>query len=81
MSANKFLPFENDSQSLNLGDDMTFENGTDSIHMYGDFSISQNAASLKTVNDLISTLTDIKASIEAKVDNKNAVKNSTAPKK
>lgn len=72
MAANKFLPFENDSQSLNLGDNMTFENGTDKINMYGDFSISVDQQSLKTVNDLLATLTDIKTALESNLANKKA---------
>lgn len=77
---NKFAPFENDSQSLNLGDDMTFENGTDKINMYGDFSISVDSSSLKTVNDLIATLTDIKSVIESKMQNNKSNTSNTIKK-
>ncbi|WP_296403405.1 hypothetical protein [Psychrobacter sp.] len=53
-----FIPYDNDHQSLQIGD-LTFENQTDKIIVYGDIEISKNqqgldkALKLKKLFDLM----------------------------
>lgn len=62
---NQFKPFENDSQSISLGNGngLTFENGTEEIAIYGDITISKKT-NPETLDNLINLLSDIKSSIE-----------------
>lgn len=48
----KFIPFDNNNQSCSVGD-MTIENGTDSISIYGNIKIDKSKNSLKDIEKLI----------------------------
>lgn len=70
-----FLPFENDYQSMTTGDSgpaidsgLTFENGTDSLAVYGDLVVEKNEAGLKTLRELIFAFTSAAAAIEASLE-------------
>lgn len=56
-----FLPFQNDTQTTNVGpgDGLTFENGTDSIVIYGNVEISKDTPQSQ-LDSLINILQNIK---------------------
>lgn len=58
---NTFKPFENDSQSTTVGpgNGVTFENGKESITVYGDYEIDKTTTP-KEIDDLIEMLENIK---------------------
>ena len=58
---NTFKPFDNDSQSITVGpgNGVTFENGKDSIVVYGDYEIDKTTIP-KEIDDLIEMLESIK---------------------
>lgn len=65
---NDFQPFANDSQSMLVGpgEGMTIENGTHSISLYGDLSITKDkhdSAQLAAIDDVIAALVKIRATI------------------
>lgn len=68
---NTFKPFENDSQSITIGNGngITFENGKDEIVVYGDTTISKNTAP-EVLDNLIEILSGIKQQIEQKNNKK-----------
>lgn len=61
---NNFKPFDNDSQSVTVGPDngVTFENGKDSIVVYGDYTISKNTDP-KEIDNIIQMLNLIKENL------------------
>lgn len=62
MEKKPFMPFENDTQSITVGE-MTFENGTEEIIAYGDFTITPKTPA-QELEDLIQILTTIKNSLK-----------------
>jgi hypothetical protein len=62
-----FAPFKNDSQSLTVGagNGLTFENGTDSIKIYGDTEITPKS-SAKDIDEMIALLQAIKQGLAHK---------------
>lgn len=62
-----FAPFKNDSQSITIGqgNGLTFENGTDSIKIYGDTEITPKS-SAKDIDELIAVLQGIKQALNHK---------------
>lgn len=65
MSAQNFQPFGNDTQSISAGpgEGLTFENGQESIIVYGDLDIERSAQSRKGLNDLIELLSKVRDSL------------------
>jgi hypothetical protein len=57
----KFQAFQNDTQSIEVSG-ITFENGKDSINMYGDVNFTPSM-SAKEIDDLIEILNEIKNSL------------------
>jgi hypothetical protein len=47
----KFQPFADDAQSLSLGD-LTIENGTDKVSIYGSIDVTRDKAGLKKAREL-----------------------------
>lgn len=64
---NNFKPFENDTQSKIVGPDegLTFENGNDSIVVYGDFNINKDDSPEK-IDEIINILQSIKEKLSLK---------------
>lgn len=62
-----FKPFENDSQSTTVGpgDGVTFENGKDSISVYGDYEITKTTKP-EEIDELIAMLNSIKSALVPK---------------
>lgn len=62
-----FKPFENDSQSTTVGpgDGVTFENGKDSINVYGDYEITKKTKP-EEIDELIAMLNNIKEALAPK---------------
>ncbi len=51
----KFQPFADDAQSLNLAD-LTIENGTDKVSIYGSIDVTRDKAGLKKARELKAVL-------------------------
>ena len=56
-----FFPFKNDEQSwsVGLGDGLTFNNGLDSISIYGEVRFELTEKSISLANELLVVLKDI----------------------
>jgi hypothetical protein len=63
----KFKPFENESQSITVGNGngITFENGSDEIVIYGDTTIKANSDPA-VIDSLLEILTAIKDNLHKK---------------
>ena len=73
----KFQPFGNGEQSLGLGD-LTVENGTDKVSIYGSLDVSRDKAGLKKAREL-KALAD--AMVEALEQDKDLPARAPAPEK
>jgi len=73
----KFQPFGNDEQSLGL-DDLTVENGTDKVSIYGSLDVTRDKAGLKKAREL-KALVD--ATVEALEQEKDLPARTAAPEK
>ena len=58
-------PFQNDTESLGLGQDLTLENGTDRLSIYGSLTITRDLAGLVEARQLLDILRDAVAVLEA----------------
>ncbi len=47
----KFQPFEDDAQSVSLGE-LTIENGTDKVSVFGSIDVTRDKAGLKKAREL-----------------------------
>jgi hypothetical protein len=59
----KFQPFANEAQSLSLGE-LTIENGTDKISIYGSLDMTRDQAGLKRARDLKALLDGVVKALE-----------------
>lgn len=58
-------PFANDSDSLGIGADLTVENGSDRISIYGSISITRDQVGLADARTLLTILQKAVAVMEA----------------
>lgn len=65
MSKIIFTPFANDTESLlaGPGEGLTFENGLESIVVYGDMEIEKSAKSRERLDELIEALSRIRSAL------------------
>ena len=60
-------PFANDSEAVSLGD-LTIENGTDQVSLYGSLDMTKDKAGLKRARALKAAVDAIVAALEAEKD-------------
>lgn len=68
---NEFKPFDNDVQSkiVGPGEGLTFENGNETIIVYGDFNINKDD-DVEKIEEIINLLESIKSEMSINLKNK-----------
>jgi hypothetical protein len=57
-------PFANDAESLGIGQDLTIENGTDRLSIYGSITFTRDQVGLAEARQLLVILQDAVAAME-----------------